>query len=391
MSKIVTYTNGLLTGISGSSLSIGIAPKKYTYINGILTKVEDAGGLSRTQSAMTFVNGLLASTGSFTSGSSTPPPPITEMWLAGGISTNDYLKYSYDGINWTGLGKSIWAFGLCYNGSIWVAAGGNNNDHNLAYSTDGMTWHLVSELNSWDCVTWNGTRFIAGGRGYSFTTGQTFADSLDGIHWNIQNVAKIGYVANIAWNGSMFVATGDEHYGFSASYHNNMVYSSDGLSWTGLGTTTFTTTSLGIATNGSIWVATGAGGNTIAYSYNGIDWTGLGSSIFTTSGGVVCWNGSLFVAAGIGTNRIAYSYNGIDWTGLGNPLSYDIDQNGAQCLNWDGTKFLIGSSNQAFPYGSANTLGYSYDGINWFGLGKSVYNIFYSIASNIAPAIIPPI
>jgi hypothetical protein len=392
MSKQITFTNGLLTNVSGSSLSIGIAPKKYTWINGILTKVEDAGGLSRTQVAMNFVNGLFVGSGSFTSGSSTPPPPPTEIWVAAGLSTNDYLAYSTDGINWTGLGKSFLVNGICWNGSKFVAVG--NSFH---YSTDGINWSSVYDINSWYCVAWNGTRFVAGGFADSAHPDRTFADSLDGVTWHIQSSAKLGTAFTIAWNGSMFVAGGHDTYGFGASYGNNMAYSSDGLSWTGLGMSIFNNWCYGIATNGSIWIAVGGNaGNTIAYSYNGVDWTGLGNSIFSVLGQTVCWNGNMFVASGTGSsgteNKIAYSYNGIDWVGLGNPLSYGNNvQNSGYCLNWDGTKFLIGSGNMAFPYTSLNTLGYSYDGINWFGLGINTFTQYHSIASNIAPALIPPV
>ena len=38
-----------------------------------------------------------------------------------------------------------------------------------------------------------------------------------------------------------------------------------------------------------IWVAVGQGTNSIAYSYDGINWSGLGNTIFTTRGwGVAC-------------------------------------------------------------------------------------------------------
>ena len=68
-------------------------------------------------------------------------------------------------------------------------------------------------------------------------------------------------------------------------------------------------------------IAVGRGTNTIAYSSNGITWTGLGvispTTPFTTAGYGVAWNGKLWVAVGEGTNTIAYSSDGITWTGLG--------------------------------------------------------------------------
>ena len=42
--------------------------------------------------------------------------------------------------------------------------------------------------------------------------------------------------------------------------------------------------------NGIRWVAVGIGTNTIAYSSNGITWTGIGTSIFSANGFGVAWN-----------------------------------------------------------------------------------------------------
>ena len=75
MSKQITFTNGFMTGISGSELSSSTDANKYTFVNGLCTDVTSANGLARNQIAINFVNGLAVSTGSFTSGSVTPPPP----------------------------------------------------------------------------------------------------------------------------------------------------------------------------------------------------------------------------------------------------------------------------------------------------------------------------
>ncbi len=64
------------------------------------------------------------------------------MWVAGGDGINR-LAYSYDGINWTGLGTIIFNFALCaaWNGTMWVAGGaGSGGGNTLAYSYDGINW-----------------------------------------------------------------------------------------------------------------------------------------------------------------------------------------------------------------------------------------------------------
>lgn len=68
------------------------------------------------------------------------------------------------------------------------------------------------------------------------------------------------------------------------------------------------------------WVAVGEGTNSIAYSSNGINWTGIGKTIFSTRGFDAAWNGSMWVAVGSGTNTIAYSSDGINWTGIGETI-----------------------------------------------------------------------
>jgi flagellar basal body rod protein FlgG len=64
-----------------------------------------------------------------------------------------------------------------------------------------------------------------------------------------------------------------------------------------------------------MWVAVGGGTtHTIAYSNNGTTWTGLGKTIITDRALGVAWNGTMWVAVGEGTNSIAYSNNGTTWT-----------------------------------------------------------------------------
>jgi hypothetical protein len=48
------------------------------------------------------------------------------MWVAGGAGGNT-LAYSYNGINWTGLGTTTftggYCYSLCWSGSAWVGLG----------------------------------------------------------------------------------------------------------------------------------------------------------------------------------------------------------------------------------------------------------------------------
>jgi hypothetical protein len=137
---------------------------------------------------------------------------------------------------------------------------------------------------------------------------------------------------------------------------NKLVYSMDGINWTGIGGYLVSSWVLSISFNGTIWTVGGQGTNSLAYSYDGIHWTGLGTTIFTDHCHGVCWNQTMCVAVGIGTNTMAYSYDGIHWTGLGTSyLEYGIT------VAWNGNMWIaIGGSTVS------KRMVYSYDGIQWF-------------------------
>ena len=88
----------------------------------------------------------------------------------------------------------------------------------------------------------------------------------------------------VAWNGArenriVFPANRTVAVGLGT---NSIAYSSDGITWTGLGTSIFTAgqdVAFGWPAGGTRWVAVG------------ITWTGLGTTIFTIRGHGVAWNG----------------------------------------------------------------------------------------------------
>jgi hypothetical protein len=302
--------------------------------------------------------------------------------VAGGRAGTHTLAISYNGLTWSYLGASaLSSYCLCvkYNGKIWVATGIGTNT--MAYSYNGVNWTPIPNglfPNILYALCWNGTIWVAGGSNGSWN----FAYSYDGIMWvptlanNVLFTGGFG-VRYIEWNGKMFVATGQPF----GSALNCLAYSYDGIRWTSANQAIFTDTGnggKGLCWNGSIWIATGFGTNTIAYSYDGINWTGLGATIFTTFGWNVAWNGTMFVATGRGTNCTAYSYNGITWTGAGNsPFSA---ANGALGITWDGSRWHTGQHNSALS-------AYSYNGINWTTYTPSFVEgtIFFASTYNINP------
>jgi len=276
-----------------------------------------------------------------------------DFFIAVGSGANS-LAYSYDGINWIGLGASIfstWGNSAVYNGVVWVASGVGTNT--LAYSTNGIDWTGAGAsvfTSSGNYVIWDGTYFLAFGSGTN-----TQAYSTNGIDWVAMGKPVFANGGNeAAYNGSVYVAVG--------SGTNTLAYSSNAMDWTGLGAGVFTSAGGGICWGKDKFVAGGTGGNTLAWSTDGVNWNALGSSVFSTFCASVCWNGRIYVATGGDENTLAWSADGINWNGLGASIFTAYGTN----VCWNGKMFIAAGS-------GTNSLAYSYDGVNWTGLGTSIF------------------
>lgn len=327
------------------------------------------------------------------------------IWIAGGTqtSTPKSILYSYDGINWNTSNISSLTSttydptSASWDGSRWIALCVGNSTDITIQSTDGKTWSSNGSSGLYiTCIKFAGSTWIGGGS-------NVIKYSSDGITWTnsstspgtvqyIESTTLYPYTVSITpsvigcgggftaitenggkWNaiydvsftqivstsnGLLYVATG------SSTSINKLSYSYDLNNWIGLGTTIFSTSGNGLACNGTMWIAVGAGTNTIAYSYNGITWTGIGTSIFSTAGNSVAWNGSMWVAVGSGTNTIATSTDGITWTGCGATI-FNVAGNS---VAWNGNMWL------AVGYGTYHSYATSTNGIAWTGQGKSRLN-----------------
>lgn len=290
-----------------------------------------------------------------------------KMWLAGGIGTTNIL-YSYDGITWGASGNSNLimtskVYSLDWNGTVWVAVGEGTNS--VMYSNNGFTWTPTTNLFSITGykVFWNGSLFVAGGTG-----GTTLAYSVDGISWSPASTTIDGH--GLAWNGTLWMTT-------------EGAYSYDAKTWTRLPTPL--SNFMYVIWTGSLWLNVGLG--SIAYSYNGMNWTNLGPIVFTPATGYVMGACSdLFneytntkvtlqtpvVAVGSAPNSIAYSNDGIQWSGLGNSLF----TGGGFAIAYNGSRWVAGGQ-------GTHTLAYSDDGLNWIGLGSTLFTTgCYEIAYN---------
>ena len=258
--------------------------------------------------------------------------PISDVGGQILVGAGNTMIYSYDnGATWSvtvdGTLFDTKATGVAWNGTLWIATGlGSVNT--LAYSYDGIVWYgLGKSVFTFyaNTVAWNGTLWAAGGAGTN-----TFAYSYDGITWTGLGSLVIGTdTTGIAWNGYMFIAVGRDD--------NTIAYSYDGIVWIGLGHSVFSY-GHGVAWGGNIWVAVGEG-TTIAYSYDGFNWS-PGTVIFTTKGSCVAWSGSLWVAGGQGGYQAAYSLDGLLWTGVTIPSITN-----ATAVAWTGTNWVLMGSN----------------------------------------------
>jgi hypothetical protein len=140
------------------------------------------------------------------------------------------ILYSTDGINWNTSGTSYnifygWAYAVAYGNGMWVA-GGQNYGNSLAYSTNGIDWTgLGASIFDNECrvIAYGNGMWVAGGNGTN-----RMAYSYDGINWTPSasgNSIFTGECKAVAYGNGRWVAGG---YGT-----NQMAYSTNGIDWTG--------------------------------------------------------------------------------------------------------------------------------------------------------------
>lgn len=282
-------------------------------------------------------------------------------WVATGIGTNT-LAYSDNGINWTGRGTGI--FSTTGIGVIPMT----NSENYLSFSRASSQW-MSAPSTIFNIV--NSGPSVALGPGST----NTLAYSTDGITWTgLGKTIFTTYGRRAAWSSSLnrWVAVG--------AGGNSIAYSNNGTTWTAVSgsTSIFVYNGGGVAWNGSLWVAVGYGNPySVAYSSDGINWNTVNAFVFGSYGNDVAGNGSMWVGVGYssfaGGNNLVYSYDGINWNGLGSSL-FTTEAYG---IAWSS------SLNRWVAVGAGgNSIAYSSDGINWTGLGTSIFNDGRAVAWN---------
>jgi hypothetical protein len=297
----------------------------------------------------------------------TPTPTVTPtetllpvMWVYGSeitssASTPSSLAYSrsISGLTWNQLGTSIFSSSgndVAYNGNVWVAVG--NGTNGIAYSYNGINWTGIgtTALSSGWVVRYENNMFIAGSNS---NVNPTLSYSYDGINWTgLNNI--LGFIRGLTYDGTRWIIGGNGSSDIKSSV--------DGITWTG---GTLITNLFAIYTLDSFGGKTIAGGSgtvTMAYSTNATTWTAVPSStsIIATPCNAIINNGNIWVAGGSNadtTKRLAYSYDGLSWTGV-TCTGMTINN-----LSWNGTVFL--ATGEAANNINAQSAMISNDGITW--------------------------
>jgi hypothetical protein len=163
---------------------------------------------------------------------------------------------------------------VVWDGEKWLVT--RNDNASLLYSYNAETFSSVTVSGAKLSAVANNSSIYVG-----IGTGGVFY-SYDGLHWlesstgtDLIDSSGTAQIGKVAWNGSIWVAVG-----YGTAY--TIIYSSDGITWTGAATNTFFDTNgraLDLVWNGTLWVATGSNyaNKLVAYSSDGINWT-IGNS-----------------------------------------------------------------------------------------------------------------
>lgn len=308
--------------------------------------------LIKTADLITWSTIVLPSTSTFLTmnNSSQGTANIKPITIACSDSSYNTLGYTYDGIQWYGIGNSVFqtrANHVAWNGSIWIAVG-----------RSATSWYAISR---------------------------------DGINWQQQASSLFDEAYSIAWNGSYWMVAGE-----GSAY--SLASSNDGLSWSGIANskTIFSVRASDIVWNGVKWTAYGSP-TTIATSTNGSTWN-IENGVVADLSSVLLSSPTIAVTSSSGANpNYAFDLSAsTSWTsstslydsGTGTYTGSDVA--GGEWIRIDLTssysvKHYTISSTNATQW----TFSGSSDGSSWTTLdtrdlslsSPSLYNIFLSTAN----------
>ena len=296
--------------------------------------------------------------GALSAGGSVVSPDASSTWIsvaygggkfvavANGGGSNRAM-YSDDGINWSvsSVNSSSW-MSVTYGGDKFVAVGTNS----IMYSADGVTWSNAAAVSgNWYSVTYGDGKFVAVSE-YSSSAGQQVMYSSNGTSWTTANGIPTNQWCSVTYGNGKFVAV-------SNTQSNRVMYSTDAINWTSVQSAD---------DNQRWWSITYADGKFVSverdsngkamYSTDGINWS-LASVPASSWRSITYGDGKFVAISGSGTsNDIMYSTDGINWTSTGQAQSQ-----GWQSVTYGGDKFVAVTG-----WGTYQIM-YSYDGITWEG------------------------
>jgi hypothetical protein len=205
------------------------------------------------------------------------------------------IATSTDGMNWFGLGLSIFdgsGVGVDWNGSQWLAVG-NGSTNTLATSSDIMasSWTGLGKTvfsAGLRCVKWMMGAWFVGADSNGTTT---IKSSSDTTTWTSITTGLTNTCRYVSWNGREAFAVGS---GGSA----NITTSTDGVSWTTVAANGITGC-YAVEWNGDEWVVATSGSSSIV---NIVADASGNMNIFTNSSAVLTQGYCVGVNSRIGSN-----------------------------------------------------------------------------------------
>jgi hypothetical protein len=315
------------------------------------------------------------------------PDPSTNHILVGllngGRTTyiNSNVPYTYK-VSPSDPGFSVAANDIAYNGRLWVVVGSNSSGLTpIKYTTDPSTnWsNATVPVGSYgvNTVKWSGIYWLAG----TSRNSPNLLQSSDGITWSDALPAQqMDAIYSMGWNGYNWVSVGSNQNipPYSVINYTNAagVWQNANVSFNGLQGNVND-----VCTNGRTWVAVGSATPSMIYSFNANSWSNVTTPQLSTAQ-CVAWNGDKFLAGGSNNNssNLMYSFTGINWQYVSVPEISSVN-----AITWDGSLW-----NVAGTAGSLQRILTSPDALNWTtsvtGVTTGVINsIGYS--SNTIPSI----
>jgi hypothetical protein len=246
------------------------------------------------------------------------------------------------------------------NGSIWVAGGSTS----LAYSTTGKTWTtVVSGPTNVNSIVWTGTLWISSSDGSN-----NLYTSHDAITWklntslNAYNIYKIVYTNNIlfALSAGTILYCPGLNFGAWSSHSVAGAGNFTGFVYTGTHYLFSSGTTLVSTQDLATWTTSSLPSASTALSIN------------NSSSGAATVKPITIACCDSSYNTLGYSYDGIQWHGSGNTVL----QTRANHAAWNGTRWVaVGKS--------ANTwFAVSRDGTSWQQQPDSLFTEAYAVAWN---------